>query len=124
MIPRNTLESMPKDRNLLKNLQQILARSEPLFNEGHPYELITKRFRELIFWMKATPGLLSYLEWKQKYLIYFLHNELFKIDVQNLTASHYEQPLYHLIKISNYQKLDTLFAELEKNELCSESWVP
>ncbi|MBF0278174.1 MAG: hypothetical protein HQM13_10300 [SAR324 cluster bacterium] len=116
MIPRSTLESVPKDQNLLTGLKQILSRSEPLFHGEHPYGLITKRFRELIFWMKATPGLLTYLEWKQKYLTYWLHSELYRVDVENLATHQYQQPLYNLIKIQNYKKLGTLFAELEQKE--------
>ena len=116
MIPRSTLESMSKERNLLENLKKILSRSEPLFHEGHPYELITKRFRELIFWMKATPGILTYLDWKQKYLKHWLYTELYRLDRQNLKSSQEQLPQYSLIKIRSYQELELLFSELDHHE--------
>ena len=118
LLPRNIQDSMVWDRkSLYPNICHVLREKEPLFTPGHNYALIVERFREFIFWLFGNPYLLSYLEWKQKYLKYWLYTELHDLDVQNIATGEMGVPKYNTIKVNAYQKLAQLFEPLSKEDM-------
>ena len=104
---------MSGEHNLIKNLQMLSSQNFPIYKNGHSLETINSNLGELIVAMNANQGLVPYLLFKQRYLSYWLKNELNLLDQKNLDTRNHSRPEYSLIKIKNYQSLEQLFLTLD-----------
>ncbi|MGK5094056.1 hypothetical protein WDW89_18835 [Deltaproteobacteria bacterium TL4] len=116
MLPRALQEMRPWTRtNLCSNIVKTLQYDKPLFSKTHRYSLIVERFREFIYWLYGNPFILRYIEWKQKYLVYWLHTELYRLDIKNM-ADGASALQYSPIKQKIYQRMSQYLSSLEPEE--------
>lgn len=97
---------------LEKNITQILEQEEPLFSEKYNYWTIVKRFRVFLFSLYEPRFMSQYLQWKGKYLRFWIHQRLYELDGQNIANKVAVAPQYAVIKTDVYSRLKSLFQDL------------
>ncbi|MBF0288930.1 MAG: hypothetical protein HQM14_14025 [SAR324 cluster bacterium] len=100
---------------LATKVRETLASKAPLFDETNDYNQILEVFRNFILCLYADLFVLQYLEWKEKYLRYWIYQELYRLDIQNMTGET-KIPQYSFIKTRVYQQLDNVFSNLDRVE--------
>lgn len=103
-------------QTLVPNIKKYLTKGIPLFPPGYSYQVGTKQFREIIFYIFANPHTELYLAWKHKYLKHWLYEELFQEDVKYLKKQRKQIPRYMSIKLKMYQNLSGIFSTLEDED--------
>ncbi|MBF0287108.1 MAG: hypothetical protein HQM14_04760 [SAR324 cluster bacterium] len=117
VLPRSFQTKINWTRETLaQNILQVLGHSGTLFDQKHRYSLIVERFREFILSLYGNPSMITYLQWKDTYLRYWLYEDLHRMDIQNMTSGAIKVPQYSLLKIKAYQQLDQLFANLDADD--------
>ncbi len=103
-------------KQLKKNISAILRSSEPIFKADHNYNRIVKRYRKFVYHLLCNPGVFQYLEWKDKYLRYWIYTELYRLDIRNLISSDVKIPRYSRVKIKGYQRIETIVSVLSPED--------
>lgn len=113
LLPRSLRKKYPWDgRSWERSLHQIVKKEPSLFEKNLDYAEVSERFREFIFSLYGDPLVLDYLHWKNRYLIYWMHESLHQLDVEGINSGRFKKPRYSLLKLKAYQHLERLVSEI------------
>ncbi len=115
LFPESKQSKIPDSgKELANGVRQVLADPSPLFEKGDDYGQIVDKFRDFVFCLYGNAYVLKYVEWKDKYLRFWLFRELTRLDIQNMMSANVKVPQFSLMKIKIYQQLDSTFYVLDR----------
>lgn len=97
---------------LMDELKATLTTSRPFIIRPRHYNFFMQKVRELMVFFYCHPGLQDFVEWRRRYLVYWLSVDLHRLDLDYLLTHRNSDPFYTPIKLAAYRDQENITGRL------------